>query len=38
MKAKTIIGLALLAVGLFWPQIQERIPDFTIPSTPNLEL
>jgi hypothetical protein len=38
MKAKTIIGLALLAVGLFWPQIQERIPDFTIPSKPTLEI
>jgi hypothetical protein len=38
MKAKTIIGLALLAVGLFWPQIQERIPDFTIPSKPDLEI
>jgi hypothetical protein len=38
MKAKTIIGLALLAVGLFWPQIQERIPDFTIPSKPSIEI
>ena len=38
MKAKTIIGLALLAVGLFWPQIQERIPDFTIPTKPTLEI
>lgn len=38
MKAKTIIGLALLAVGLFWPQIQERIPDFTIPSKPTLDI
>lgn len=38
MKAKTIIGLALLAVGLFWPQIQERIPDFTIPSEPALNI
>lgn len=32
MKAKVIIGLALLFIGLFWTQIQERIPDFTIPS------
>lgn len=38
MKAKTIIGLALLTVGLFWPQIQERIPDFTIPSKPTLDI
>ena len=38
MKAKTMIGLALLAVGLFWPQIQERIPDFTIPTKPTLEI
>lgn len=38
MKAKTIIGLALLAVGLFWPQIQERIPDFTIPSNGSIDI
>ena len=38
MKFKTMIGLALLAVGLFWPQIQERIPDFTIPTKPTLEI
>lgn len=34
MKAKTIIGLALLAVGLFWPQIQEKLPDL-IPNFPS---
>ena len=38
MKAKTLIGLALLAIGLFWPQIQERIPDFIIPSRPSIDI
>ena len=27
MQFRTIIGLAVIVVGLFWVQIQERIPD-----------
>jgi hypothetical protein len=38
MKTKVIIGLTLLFIGLFWGQIQERIPDFTIPSRPSLDI
>jgi len=38
MKTKAIIGLALLVIGLFWSQIQERIPDFTIPSKPSIDI
>ena len=38
MKIKAIIGLALLFIGLFWSQIQERIPDFTIASKPSIDI
>ena len=38
MKAKILFGLTLIAVGLFWPQIKERIPDFTIPSKPSIDI
>tara|TARA_R110000796_G_scaffold95438_2_gene200630 strand:+ start:605 stop:1063 length:459 start_codon:yes stop_codon:yes gene_type:complete len=28
-SVRTVLGLALVVVGLFWNEIQERIPDFT---------
>ena len=31
---RTLLGLLLILIGLFLPQIQERIPDFT-PNTPS---
>jgi hypothetical protein len=31
---RVVIGLALVLVGLFWPQIQERIPDLLPKPTP----
>ena len=34
MQLRTIIGLAVIVVGLFWVQIQERIPDIVPNNNP----
>ena len=34
MRLRTIIGLAVIVVGLFWVQIQEGIPDIVPNNTP----
>ena len=36
MRLRTIIGLAVIIIGLFWVQIQERIPDIVPDNTPSV--
>tara|TARA_R110000824_G_scaffold9932_9_gene44131 strand:+ start:2559 stop:3014 length:456 start_codon:yes stop_codon:yes gene_type:complete len=36
VRLRTIIGLAVIIIGLFWVQIQERIPDIVPDNTPSV--
>ena len=38
MRLRTIIGLAVIIIGLFWVQIQERIPDIVPDNTPSVAI